>query len=116
MLAHTDNLARTLPDDLSLRKIFGLLKLPYAKLDTARVRQSGGVWPEPLGAQARSSLCPTEQWTLDAAPDGTSATLRFSRPDNWKELRGPNQLTTVTADAQLIVQTSLLGESTPSLP
>jgi hypothetical protein len=190
MLAHTDNLARTLPDDLSLRKIFGLLKLPYTKLDTARVsqamytwvaaleqrdslcpqddhlqlqfasaeplphrrlagiylpevrpsidrlgrllfdleltdrwlwvadrvRQSGGVWPEPLGAQARSSLCPTEQWSLDAAPDGTSATLRFSRPDIWKELRGPTQLTTVTADAQLIVQRSLLSESTSSLP
>ena len=51
-------------------------------------------WPAPLPPQlARSSLCPSESWTLDIASAGESATLRFSRPDLWKALRGPTQPT-----------------------
>jgi hypothetical protein len=78
-----------------------------------RVRQSGGVWPETLGAQARSSLCPTETWTLDAAPDAATATLSFSRPDIWKDLRGPTQLTSVTADAATLAGRPAL-DATPA--
>jgi hypothetical protein len=55
-------------------------------------------WPAPLPPQlARSSLCPSESWTLDVASAGESATLRFSRPDLWKTLRGPTQPTEMNA-------------------
>jgi hypothetical protein len=79
----------------------------------SRVRDAAGRWPDSLADEATSSLCPTETWTLDAAPDAATATLRFSRPDIWKDLRGPTQLTSVTADAATLAGRPAL-DATPA--